>query len=209
MINRKISLLLLALTALACGAARADTFRTIDPPQPVLTGSRVEVIEFFFYQCPHCAVADPTVTAWVKNKGDAIVFRRIPIIWNTQETAGAQMFYTFQALGKEEELHAKAFNAIRTLHVSLQTPQEIEEWVVKQGVDDRTWKSAFQSASVVQKTQASNTIWKPYGATTAPSFVVDGKYLTDTQTGGQTVFTLPKTLDDLVTKARADRAKKP
>src|SRR5580658_381679 len=88
-------------------------YAVLSPAQPtdVPTG-KVEVIEFFWYACPHCYALDPTVEGWRKNKAAYIEFRRVPVTWNDEHRAHARLFYTLQALGKLDGLHSKVFDEI-------------------------------------------------------------------------------------------------
>jgi thiol:disulfide interchange protein DsbA len=74
-------------------------YKTLPAPQPVDTGKKVEVLEFFDYYCPHCFAFDPSLTAWVKKQGDAIVFKRVHVSRTRHRPAAAAMFFTLSAMG--------------------------------------------------------------------------------------------------------------
>src|SRR5580704_756038 len=90
-------------------------YKVIAPAQPTdASPGKVEVIEMFWYGCPHCFALDPIIESWRKNKAPYIEFVRVPVMWGEAHRAHARLFYTLQALGKLEELHAAVFNEIQS-----------------------------------------------------------------------------------------------
>ena len=82
-------------------------------PAPAGPAGKIEVIEFFWYECPHCNAFEPALEAWTKQQGDDVAFRRVPV-WFREEpfTAQQRLFYALEALGALPTLHRKVFYAI-------------------------------------------------------------------------------------------------
>jgi thiol:disulfide interchange protein DsbA len=197
-------------------ASRADTFRVIDPPQPIASGARIEVIEFFYYTCVDCNALLRSEEEWVRQLPRDVAFKRIPVAWNAGLLVPAQAYESLAALGQEGQFHDKIFQAIYAQHVFLNSAADWADWATRNGLDRNRWNSIYASPAVTSKAQASLTVWKRYGADRAPSFVVDGKYYTDVHVAfGADKFSDPtypvrllRVLDDLIARARADRAAK-
>ena len=52
------------------------------PAQPTNVGpGKVEVVEVFWFGCPHCAALEPFIQSWLKNKPAYIEFVRVPVMW--------------------------------------------------------------------------------------------------------------------------------
>jgi thiol:disulfide interchange protein DsbA len=193
--------ILAAVAATISSTAAAAT--TLSPPTPWQEGvnytrlvpaqptsvapGQVEVIEFFWYACPHCNAIDPLVEAWRKTKAPYISFSREHVMWQENHRALARMFYTLQALGKLEELHPLIFKEI---HVNMNPlvdlgndaakSEEIQAaFVAKHGVSAAAFKSAYNSFAVETALQRADQLWNRYRISGVPTFVINGKYITD------------------------------
>ena len=52
----------------------------VDPRAPVeAPAGKIEVVEFFWYNCPHCNAFEPQLEAWIKNLPKDFAFRRVPV----------------------------------------------------------------------------------------------------------------------------------
>ena len=94
----------LGFVAFAASATPANPqngvdYRTLEQKQQTDSGKKVEVVEFFWYSCPHCYALDPELEAWVKKQGDNINFRRIPVAFRESFVPQQKMFYALEALG--------------------------------------------------------------------------------------------------------------
>ena len=158
-------------------AANRD-YVVIEPALLTDTPSKVEIIEFFSYACPHCSDLDPAIKDWVaKHKGD-IVLRRIPVGFNNPfYQLMAKLFYTLEAIGQLEKLDAAVFNALHVKGLRLIDEKSILQWVTAQGVDAKTFSDAFNSFGVVSKTKRADQLAQSARIQGVPAIVVDGRYL--------------------------------
>jgi len=185
-------------------------------PQPTqAAGKKVEVIEFFMYRCPHCAALEPELEAWAKRQGDNIVLRRVHFPYSGPKDPGAHLYVTLEAMGKAEELAQKIFDAIHKQRIRLDNnEQAIFDFVAKNGVDLAKFKEVWSSFSVLTKMNRLSGIVSTYKVETAPTLIIDGKYVTSPGDIGQAnhiadeptlMKTVPQVLDALVAKAKASK----
>ena len=176
--KKLLSTLLLSL-GLAAGLAQASPaapvagkdFEVMKSPQPVSApAGKVEVIEFFWYGCPHCYEFEPTIEAWVKKQGNNIDFKRVPVAFRDDFVPHSKLFYAVSALG--------IFNAIHKQKNYLLTPQAQADFLATQGVDKKQFTDAYNSFSVQGEVNQSAKLLKDYAIDGVPTVVVQGKYKT-------------------------------
>ncbi|KVD14483.1 thiol:disulfide interchange protein [Burkholderia ubonensis] len=184
--KKLLSTLLLSLS-LAAGFAQAAPFAPVagkdyevmKAPQPVSApAGKVEVIEFFWYGCPHCYEFEPTVEAWVKKQGDKVDFKRIPVAFRDDFVPHSKLFYAVSALGISEKVTPAIFNAIHKQKNYLLTPQAQADFLASQGVDKKKFMDAYNSFSVQGQVKQSAELLKSYNIDGVPTIVVQGKYKT-------------------------------
>jgi protein dithiol oxidoreductase (disulfide-forming) len=173
-------LLLLATLQVPCGAEEFKAgvdYDLVNPPQPTQDPKKVEVIEFFWYGCPHCLEFEPDLNAWLKTKPQNVLFIREPAVFSAQWAAHAKAFYTAEALGVGEKLHADFFDAIQHKKEKLLTEDEQAQFFVAHGIDEAAFHQAYKSFAVDSKMRIATAQGPKYGITGTPSLVVNGKYL--------------------------------
>jgi protein dithiol oxidoreductase (disulfide-forming) len=177
-------------------------------PQPTHSDNNVEVIEFFWYGCPHCYQLHPYISAWLKRKPKDVSFRYVPAIFRPSWIPAARIFYALEVLGARDKLHDKVYDAIHVEKIDLNKEDVLFDWVAKQGIDRQKFIDAYNSFSVQnQDIPRSTNMSKSYGLTGVPAVVVDGKYMTSGRMGGTPEDTVRIT-EELIEKARAERLKK-
>lgn len=202
---------------LVAGMPRAEIvagrdYRTINPPQPVASGAKVEVIEFFWYGCPHCNNLQGPLHAWLKRKPEDVEFRRVPAVFQDSWVPLTKAYYTLEALGLVDKLHLEVFHAIHTQKVRLQDPKVLFDWVAKHGVDRQKFMETYNSFAVESRTRRSIEMTRNYDIPGTPALVVDGRYLTapsmtlnpDNSINYERYF---RVLDEVIALARRTRAK--
>ena len=116
----------LALALMPAGAALAQQqsinskkFQALSEHVPTEAApGKIEVVEFFWYGCPHCYAFDPTISAWSKRLPEDVVFRRVHVPFFNRPHQ--QMFYALQAIGREDDdTRNLIFDAIRNQHKSM------------------------------------------------------------------------------------------
>lgn len=201
----------LASSAAAQFTAGKD-FLIINPPQPTDSGNKVEVLEFFWYGCPHCNALQPPLDAWLKQKPADVEFRRVPAVLGQSWIPLTQAFYAFEALGLTEKLHHDVFAAIHKEKIRLQDPKTLSEWVAKRGVDQKKFMDTYNSFGVRSRVQRAIDMSRTYNIPGTPALVIDGRYLTAPHLGlgGQTLSyeRYFKIVDHVIAVARKSRAGK-
>ena len=204
----------LALASLAlAGSALAQEIRArqnidyrVIPAQPVETGERIEVIDFFWYGCPYCNELQPALEDWIKRKPDDVAVRRIPTILKDNWAPHARIYYTLELLGEVERLHLKVYHSYHVEELSMSKPDVMEQWAVKNGIERRRWVDAYFSPEVDARIARAFHAAKRYNVQGTPSVVVDGRYLTSSSMT-PTVRGLVPVVEDLVRLARQNRGK--
>lgn len=176
-----------------------STAAPVDAP-----ADRIEVVEFFSYNCPHCAHFEPELEAWLKKLPKDVVFRRLPVPFLADFEPKQRMYYALEAMGKVDELQLKVFNAIHTEHLKVVGDAAIIDWVAKQGVDKAKFTEFFKSFSVTGKATRAKQLVDAYKLDGVPAMGVAGRFVTDgTMAGGMTRAL--QVTDFLIAEARKSR----
>ena len=181
-------------------------YRLIDP-QPVATGERIEVIEFFWYGCPYCHQLQPALEAWIKRKPADVELRRIPALFRQSWIPHTRIFYTLEALGELERRHQDVYRAHHVERENLSSAESAADWAVRHGIDRARWLAVYASPEIDRKIDRSIEVTKLYAVQGTPSLVVDGRYITSTGMT-ETVNGVIPILDELIRIARDQRAAK-
>jgi thiol:disulfide interchange protein DsbA len=163
------------------------------PGQPTdVPAGQVEVLEFFWYACPHCYALEPQVEAWKKSKPAYVTFVPVPVTWTDGHRALARLFYTLESLGKSEQLHSEVFKEIQSNGDALvaadgdeaQTEHMQIVFARKEGITENAFKAAYRSMGVEARLQRADELVQRYRIDGVPTFVVNGKYIADVRTAG-------------------------
>jgi thiol:disulfide interchange protein DsbA len=199
----------LSLSALAAGpeAFEGHEYARLKNPQPVATGSKVEVLEFFWYRCPHCFQLEPGINAWLKTLPRDAQVRRVPAVFRDDWMPGAKLYYTLEQMKLLDRLHHKVFDAYHVENINLNDPAVLGGWIAKQGVDRKKFEGIFNSFSTQSKATQGAQLATAYAISGVPAFIIDGKYTTSVSMAGNQAR-LFEVLDQLIVKARAERGSK-
>jgi thiol:disulfide interchange protein DsbA len=183
-IQRLLAVIGLSLVAATAGASptapvNGKDYRTLQRAQPTESGKKVEVTEFFWYDCPHCNAFEPALEAWVKQQGDKIVFKRVPVAFRDSFIPQQKLYYALEALGKVDELHVRIFRAIHAERKQLDTEQQIMDFIAKQpGIDAKKFADAYNSFGVQAKAKRATQLQADYEIDGVPTLAIGGRYLT-------------------------------
>lgn len=166
----------ISLIGLSFAARAGEGYETITPAQPVQNTDKVEVIEFFWYGCPHCYSLEPAMNAWLKNKPANVQFIRQPAAFSELWGKHAKAFFTAEALGVSEKTHADFFDAIQNKQQKLDNEEDLAKFFAAHGVKDEDFRAAYNSFSVDAKTRQAESMPGRYGITGVPALIVNGKY---------------------------------
>jgi len=145
---------------------------------------KIEVVEFFWYSCPHCNAFEPTLQAWIKKLPKDIAFRRVPIAFQASFVPQQRLYYALEAMNLVEKLHAKVFLAIHVEKRNLATGEAIAEWVGQQGVDAAKFVQHYNSFTVVTKAGKASKLQDAYKVEGVPALGVAGRFYTDGSKAG-------------------------
>ena len=173
---------------------------------PVAKPGKIEVVELFWYGCPHCYAFEPVVNPWVEKLPADVNFVRIPAMFGGPWDAHGQMFLTLEAMGVEHKVHNAVFNAIQKEGKRLVKPDEMAEFLATQGVDKDKFLSTFNSFAIKGQITKAKELAKKYEISGVPTMIVNGKYRFDLGTSGGPEQTL-NVADQLIAKERAEAAK--
>ena len=165
-----------AFYPLVAGAQRGGQFMELNPPQPVESTNKIEVLEFFWYGCIHCYNLEPKIDTWLKTLPKDVEFRRVPAVFNDRWAHDAAIFYAFEALGLLEKLHRPFFDAIHRDRLRTDNAQALNAWLEKQGVDPRKFEATVKSFGVQSKTTRAIRMTSGYQIDGTPAMAVHGRY---------------------------------
>ncbi len=183
---KRFFLALLAVSLLAAGPASAQpqfAYSELKPALPVETQGKIEVIEFFWYGCIHCYNLEPALESWLKKLPPDAQFRRVPAVFNERWGRDAAIFYTFEALGVLDKLHRPFFDAIHRDHLRTDSPQALNEWLEKNGIEPRRFNDTMQSFGVQSKLRRATQLTLSYRIDGTPAMAVQGRYTVSADQG--------------------------
>ena len=146
-------------------------------PTPVApeTSDKVEVIEMFWYGCPHCHDLEPSVQEWLKRKPDNVEFTRIPVAFGASWEPGARAYYAAEALGVLDKVHQPLFDAYHQRR-KLSNEDELAAFFAEHGVDQEAFRKAYQSFQTETQLRRGNQLAQRFGVRGVPAVIVNGKY---------------------------------
>ncbi|GFM88610.1 thiol:disulfide interchange protein [Pseudomonas cichorii] len=169
---------------------------------PVSEPGKIEVVELFWYGCPHCYAFEPTINPWVEKLPEDVHFVRIPAMFGGAWDAHGQLFITLDTMGVEHKVHAAVFDAIQKDRKPLLKPEDMADFVATQGIDKAKFLETFNSFAVKGKIAQYKELAKKYEVTGVPTMIVNGKYRFDLGSSGGPEATL-QVADQLIAKERA------
>lgn len=206
----------LSLVALAAGSGLATAtsgalaqgspvegrqYKRLAQPLPVSANGKIEVVEFFWYGCPHCYALEPMVEQWVAKLPADVAFRRVPAAFTPQYEFHQKVFYALEAMGQVHAVHRKLFDAIHQQKRKMGTEDEVAAFVATLGVDATKFKDMLKSFSVIGKARQARSLADGYRIEGVPAIGVHGRYLTAPSMAGANERTF-EVVDFLVAQAR-------
>jgi len=202
-----LSALFLFLGAASLSArAQELSYAPVQPQQPTMAQpGKIEVLEFFWYGCPHCYSMEPHVEKWLQTKPADVEFIRVPGVLNKLWMAHARAYYTAQKLGVLDQIHRPLFDALHKDHRKIFSEDELRDFFVEKGVKAEDFTRTFNSNDVEIRVKQAYVLAQNYRLTGVPAFVVNGKYATSGQLAG-TYENIITTINSLIEKERAPAA---
>ena len=196
-------LFLVASVAIAKPFEEGIQYVAIQPQPAVGTGDKVEVIEFFWYGCPHCGDFEPFVTKWAANLPENITFTQVPVMFGGPADLHAQVYYALEGMGELERMHGKFFHAMHVEKRKLRTRDAVDAFLEGNGVDMDKFREAMNSFAVAAKVNRARALMRRYGIRGVPALVVDGRYRSGS--GFRSYEEMTEVVDHVVDKVLAQR----
>ena len=183
-----ISGLVLSTPTLAQGPAKfvaGKDFTKLDRAVPTETeAGKIEVIEFFWYSCPHCNVFEPRFASWIKSVSKDVVVKRVPVRFREDFEAQQRAYYVWESLGMVEAMHGKLFNAIRNEKQNLTSGNALAAWAGKNGLAEQKFLETFNSFGVATKARRATQLQEAFKVQGVPALGVAGRFYTDGSLAG-------------------------
>ena len=211
LVRRLLMLATASLAALALAVAaqpgmpeEGKEYLRLKAPQPVESGKKIEVLEFFSYGCPHCGDLEPALQGWLKTMPADVQYRRVPVMFQERWIPLAKVYYTLDALGEESRLTPAVFTAVHAKGLALWQDNTFFDWAASQGIDRKKVEDMYNSFGIGGKVNRARLSAQAYQVQSVPLIVVDGKFVSNRVTSHAA---FPALIDALVVKARAERPK--
>lgn len=192
--RREFSTALLGASALAVGLPAAAQGGPVEGTHYVRLGQplavtapagKVEVVEFFWYGCPHCNVFEPMLEAWAKKLPADVSFRRVPVAFRDEPFGTHQrIYYALEALNQVEAMHRKVFYAIHNDRQKLDKPADIAAFMTKNGLDGAKFVEVMNSFGVQTKARQAKQLAEAYKIDGVPALGVQGRFYTSGSLAG-------------------------
>lgn len=179
-------------------------------PQATDTPGKIEVLDFFWYGCPHCYAFLPDLEAWRKRLPADIVYKHVPSeLGDPGREPHTRIFYALQVLGRVDDMHTKVFDAVHLRHMRLLDRDEIADFMAQNGIARDKWLAAYDSFSVAGAVQRARMLFRAYTIDGTPTLAIDGRFLTSpTLARSHTNAGALAVADFLIDRSRRDHAKK-
>ena len=195
----------LGLPGLAFAQRRPEEgkeYRKLDKAVPVeAAAGKIEVIEFFWYSCPHCNAFEPKLVNWIKAMPADVVVRRVPVAFRDDFVPQQRLFYALEAMGKLDELHGKVFEAVHRKNEPTNREELILKFAETNGLDRAKFQEQYNSFTVQTKARRASQLQNAYQVEGVPAIGIAGRYYTDGTLAGNMDRALQIT-DYLIAEAR-------
>jgi len=153
-------------------------YMVLNPPLRTLGAGRIDVVEFFWYGCPHCNRFEPLVDRWKRQLPDDVSFRRVPVALRDAYVVHQRLYYALEALGRVDDLHRKVFDAIHRDRRPLNTEAEQAAFAAEHGIEREQYVEAYRSDDVETRARHARELWFRYRIDGVPAIGVAGRYWT-------------------------------
>jgi len=190
------------------GPTEGTEYKLVQPPLPVDSGNKIEVLEFFQYSCTHCFAFNPDLDAWRKKMPPDVDYKRIHINWDNSTLNHTKLYYSLVQLGRLD-IHDKVFAAIHVNHKRMLDPEEIADLMAGNGIDRKPWMDMFNSFSTATLASKAGQTWRTYKIDGTPTLACDGKFLTaPSMVRSHTRSGALQVMDYLIDRVRRERRKR-
>ena len=178
---------------------------TLERPVATEAGNgKIEVLEFFWYSCPHCNQFEPAFEQWAKNAPKDVVVRRVPVAFRDDFVPQQRLYFTLEAMNLVDKMHLRVFTAIHGEKLMLNSDAAVLAWADKQGIDKAKFEQTYKSFGVATKSKRAVQLQNDFKIEGVPSLGVAGRYYID----GTLAGSMPRALqvaDALIAQSRQNR----
>jgi thiol:disulfide interchange protein DsbA len=174
-------------------------------PQPTSAGDKIEVVELFWYGCPHCYRLEPLMAEWLASKPDDVEFVRMPAVLGPNWELFGKAYYTAELLGVNDKVHIALFDALHKDRKKFRDEAALQAFFLEQGVSAEDFKNTFNSFAVNVKLNHAKQMTKRYAITGVPTIIINGKYSTSASQAGNNEKAI-KVMDYLIVQERPQAA---
>jgi thiol:disulfide interchange protein DsbA len=190
-----------ASVAIAGDYMEGAEYLRLAKPQPTSVADKVEVVELFWYSCPHCFYLEPNISKWLENKPDDVEFLRLPAVLGKGWELLGKAYFTAELLGVVDRIHEPLFEAIHVKKQKFRDVAAIEDFFVSHGVDRKDFKNTFHSFAVAIKINNAKLMTRRYAISGVPTLIVNGKFSTSASIAGSKEDAI-KVVDFLIEQER-------
>jgi thiol:disulfide interchange protein DsbA len=190
---------LLFCSASFAAAQLGRDYTLLNPAQPTST-KKIEVLEFFFYECSHCFHLHGELAPWEKTMPADVELTFVPTIFRDATEPMARAYYALESMGKIKSLDDAIYQAIHVKQANLYDLDTIGAFVASRGVDKVQFSSAYNSFTVNSKVARAKQLIRSYNIQGTPTLVVDGKYAITGLLPADTI----RVLNEVIALARKD-----
>lgn len=163
----------------AAGFKEDVDYLVLAKPAPTeAPAGKIEVVEFFWYSCPHCNVFEPQLEEWIKKAPKDVAVRRSPVAFRPDFEPQQRLYYVLESMGKVAELHKKVFHALHVEKLPLNNADQIAAWAEKQGLNKAKFMEAYNSFPVVTNVRKATKLQDAYKVDGVPALGIAGRYYT-------------------------------
>lgn len=178
-------------------------YRVLRDPVPTGSPGKIEVLEFFWYGCPHCRSFERPLAAWKASVGPHVVFRKVHVSF--REEGHQRLFYTLETLGQADRLSARVFDAIHVAKQPMNSLSTLKDWAKQNGIDPQQFEQSWASFSVQSQMKRANTLMQAHRIDSVPQLSVNGRYVTSPAMVGGNQTRALQVVDFLVNLERTAR----
>jgi thiol:disulfide interchange protein DsbA len=214
MLNRLWVVLVMVLAISVAGAHAAEPWKQgthytmLKAPQPVASAGKIEVIEFFWYGCPHCNSIEPFVETWAAKLPRDVTFRREHVVWPGRPDieAHARIFLVLKSMGLDAKYQQAVFDATFKEKLDMRRKEVAVEWAGKHGLDKAKFASLYDSFAINGQLEQSRQLAKIYNVQDVPNIIVNGRWVTSPGHIGKEDGTVLQVVDELIVRERGPAA---
>lgn len=203
LLTRFLTVLLLVPLLSQAGEAfeEGKHYIRLTQPLPTRVPTKIEVVEAFWYGCPHCYQLEPYIGPWAKALASDVNFRKVPALFGKEWKVHGQLYYTVRTLNLDAKVDAAIFRSIHEESRRLRDPDAMANFLKPYGVSEDQFMKAYKSFGVRNQMRQADALIRNAQLTGVPALVVNGKYRISAGEAGN-AKTMLKVADFLIEKER-------